>query len=100
MGNELTRNSSGNISPMSSQLAEPLWTDPGVKCGICVRELISTPQKNKKQKNAGREHMVEHSPQILASKEKATTTTLVTYENSSAPLIQASCNQQVQFNST
>ena len=28
-GNELTRNLSGNIRPLSSQLAEPLWTDPG-----------------------------------------------------------------------
>ena len=25
----------------SSQLAEPLWTDPGLKSGIGVRELIS-----------------------------------------------------------
>ena len=25
----------------SSQLAEPLWTDPGLKSGISVRELIS-----------------------------------------------------------
>ena len=27
-GNELTRNSSENARPQSSQLAEPLWTDP------------------------------------------------------------------------
>ena len=40
--NELTRNLSGNTRPQSSQLAEPLWTDPGVKSGISVRELIST----------------------------------------------------------
>ena len=33
-GNELTRNLSGNIQPKSSQLAEPLWTDPGLKSGI------------------------------------------------------------------
>ena len=32
--NELTRN--------SFELAEPLWTDRGVKSGISVRELIST----------------------------------------------------------
>ena len=30
-GNELTRNSSGNTQSQSSQLAEPLWTDPGQK---------------------------------------------------------------------
>ena len=41
-GNELTRNSSGNTQPQSSQLAEPLWTDPGLKSGISVRELISS----------------------------------------------------------
>ena len=42
LGKELTRNSSGNTQPQSSQLAEPLWTDPGVKSGISVRVLIST----------------------------------------------------------
>ena len=30
-GNELTHNSSGNIRSQSSQLAKPLWTDPGIK---------------------------------------------------------------------
>ena len=40
--NELTRNLSGNIRPQTSQLAEPLWTDPGLKIGISVHELIST----------------------------------------------------------
>ena len=29
-GNELTRSLTGNIRPQSSQLAEPLWTDPGL----------------------------------------------------------------------
>ena len=41
-GNELTRNSSGNTRSQSSQLAEPLWTNPGVKSGISVRKLIPT----------------------------------------------------------
>ena len=41
-GNEVTRNSLGYRCPQSSQLAEPLWTDPGVKCGISMLELIST----------------------------------------------------------
>ena len=50
-GNELTRNLSGNIRPQSSQLAEPLWTDPGIKSGTSVRELISTLKK----KSAGGE---------------------------------------------
>ena len=38
---------SGNIRPQSSQLAEPLWTDSGIKSGISVRELISTSKQNK-----------------------------------------------------
>ena len=42
LGNELTRNSSGNIRSQSSQLAEPLCTDPDLKSGIDERELIST----------------------------------------------------------
>ena len=35
-GNELTRNSSGNIWSLSSQLVEPQWTDPGTKSGRSV----------------------------------------------------------------
>ena len=35
-GNELTCNSSGKASPQSSQLAEPLWIDPGLKSGIVI----------------------------------------------------------------
>ena len=41
-GNELTYNLSGNTHPQSSQLAEPKWTDPGLKSRISLRELIST----------------------------------------------------------
>ena len=41
-GNELTRNSSGNARPQSSQPAEPLWADSGIKSGNGVGELIST----------------------------------------------------------
>ena len=52
-GNELTCNLSGNIRPQSSQIAEPLWTDPGLKSAISVRELISTLKKTKKQAQAG-----------------------------------------------
>ena len=32
----------------SSQPGEPLWTDPGIKSGISVREQISTLKKTKK----------------------------------------------------
>ena len=38
-----------------------------------MRELIST----EKKKGAGGKRMVEHSPQILAGEEKATTTTSI-----------------------
>ena len=37
-----------------SQLAEPLWTDPGLQSEISVRELIST-FKKKKKAQAGNE---------------------------------------------
>ena len=42
-----------NTSPFlkdaqSSQLAELLWTDPGIKSGISMPELISTKKKKKK----------------------------------------------------
>ena len=50
-GSELTRNLLGNTRPQSCQLAEPLWTDPGLKRGISVRELLST----LKEKRAGGE---------------------------------------------
>ena len=51
-----------------------LWTDPGRKSEISVCELISTSKKRRKKekKGAGGESMVRHSPQILLSKEKAT----------------------------
>ena len=44
---------SGNTQPQPPQLAEPLWTDPGIKSGIGVHELISTQKKKKKKGQAG-----------------------------------------------
>ena len=41
-GNKLTCNLSGITQPQSSQLAKPLRTDPGLKSGIGVHELIPT----------------------------------------------------------
>ena len=40
--NELTGNSSGKTQLQLSQLAELLWTDPGLKSGISMHKLIST----------------------------------------------------------
>ena len=49
-GNELTRILSGNIRPQSSQLAEPIWTDPCIKSGISVRVANLHFKKKKKKK--------------------------------------------------
>ena len=49
-GKELTHNLSGNTQLQLSQLAEPLWTDPGLQSGISVRMLISTSKKDEKKK--------------------------------------------------
>ena len=76
-GNELTRHSSGNTQSQSSQLAEPLWTDSGLKSGISVQELISTLKKKKKKAQA-RNELSSILPKILAHKEKATTTSAKT----------------------
>ena len=43
----------GNSRPQSSQLAEPLWTDPGLKSGISVRDLIFIKKKTKKNRAGG-----------------------------------------------
>ena len=52
---KITCSSSGNSWPQLSQLAEPLWTDPSLKSGISVRELIFTSKQTSKQqqKSAG-----------------------------------------------
>ena len=73
-GNELTRNLSGNIREQASQLAEPLWTDSGIRSGINARKLISTSETKQNKK---RRRKINGRPfsQILASEEKATTTT-------------------------
>ena len=47
-GNELTCKSSVNNRSQSSQLAEPLWTDPGLESGISGRKQISTKKHTKK----------------------------------------------------
>ena len=44
-GNVLSYNSLVNTKPQLTQLADPLWTDPGQKSEISVSELISTLKK-------------------------------------------------------
>ena len=67
-GNELTRNSSGSTRPQSSQPAEPMWTDPGLRSGISARELISTLKKKKRRRGMN----CQTFSQNLAREEKAT----------------------------
>ena len=55
---------SGNIQPQSYQLAEPLWTDPCIKCGISAHKLISTQKKESKKAQVGIERMRQLSPKI------------------------------------
>ena len=57
-----------------SSLSHCMWTDPSIKSGMSVRELIFT-LTTTTINNTGGESMVEHSPRIMASKEKATSTT-------------------------
>ena len=55
-GNKLTRNLSGNNRPQSTELARPLWTDPGIKSGTIERDPIATSEKEKgKKAQAGNE---------------------------------------------
>ena len=61
---------SENVRPQSSQLAEPLWTNAGIKSEISVRELIFTLKKS-----AGEEKMVDDSPKTLAREDKVTHST-------------------------
>ena len=44
---------STNTIRQSFQLAEPLWTDPGLKSGISMRELISTLKEKDKKRGVG-----------------------------------------------
>ena len=76
--NELIHNLSETTQPQSSQLAEPLWTDPGLKSGISLHELISISEKNNNkngQTNKKRRRGMNGLTfsQILANEEKATT---------------------------
>ena len=60
----------------SSQLAKPLWTDPGIESGMCVQaNLYSPPSPQKKTENKAQAGIERSNilPTILASEEKATT---------------------------
>ena len=57
-----------DTQPLSSQFADPLWTDLGLKSGISVLELISTLKRKKHRQE------VEPSAKNFAREEEATTT--------------------------
>ena len=74
--NELTCKLSGKTQPQSSQLTEPLWTDPGLK-KVELVSMSCSPLKEKRRKqkkSTEREWKVEPSPKILASETNTTTT--------------------------
>ena len=54
--NSHTCHMSDNIRPKSSQLAEPPWTDPGIKSGISMHDLISASQNKKQTKKEEKKH--------------------------------------------
>ena len=60
----------GNIRPQSSQLAEPLWTDPGIMNGISVRDLISTQKTKQNKKSAGEEEWSNNLPKSSQARKK------------------------------
>ena len=45
---------SRNIWPQSSQIAEPLWTDPGIKIEIGVRKLIARRRRKRRREKRRR----------------------------------------------
>ena len=86
--NKLTHNPSGNTQLQSSQLAEPLWTDPGLKSGISLRKLISTLKKTTTttKTQAGNE-LSNILLKILEREEKATTTATMSTMNVSLLMV-------------
>ena len=71
---------SGIIRPQWSQLAEPLWADPGLKSEIGVRELNSTLNKIFLKSAGGllgRSNILPKLPRATKKKKKKATTTHV-----------------------
>ena len=55
--------------PQSPQLAEPLWTDPGVKSGMSVCKLMSTLEEEKKAQ-AGNDWL-NYLPKVFATRKES-----------------------------
>ena len=79
--NKFTRNPLRNARPQSSQLAMPLWTDPGLECGIGVHDknqvkIKKTRKKKGTSKSSDLDLLVKYLPPPqsgLVCEEKATT---------------------------
>ena len=70
-GSKLTRNLSGNAHLQSSQLADPLWTDPDLKRNFCLQADLYFKKEHRC------EIIHQTFPQIRACKEEATATSLI-----------------------
>ena len=53
-----------------SQLAEPLWTDPGIKSGISVGELISNVIKEEEKRAQARNELLNILPKFWHARKK------------------------------
>ena len=80
--------SQGTARSQSSQLSEPLWTDPGLQNGIGALDLTSTWKKKKKKRR--RETIRPHfPPESLYRYEKPSTKLFLCQEDRSAPADQS-----------
>ena len=82
----------GNIWPQSSLLTEPLWTDPGLKSGICVCKLIST-SRTHTHTNAQEGLNGWTLPKVLGSKEKAVVTVIWALKIKKWTIVTSTCIQ-------
>ena len=69
-GKELTNNSSGNTRLQSSQLAELLWTDPGVRSEISSARPDLHFKKKKKKRRRGMHRRTRSALIFLAARKK------------------------------
>ena len=92
-GNELTRKMSGNVRPLSSQLAEPLWTDPDFRRDMNSR-TFSPKSSQAKKKPPHRVYSVP--PLSVIQITICYFTTSVRHRTSSAKIDGPTCPGQVQ----
>ena len=59
-----------NTRPQSTQIAEPPWTEPGIKSGISVRKLMSTLKKRRRRGMNGRTFSQDHRKRGKSQRKK------------------------------